>query len=75
MKGDRLLDLLLVAALRAWFSRPEAAAPRWYRAGDDPVIGPVLRQLIADPARDWTVAGLAEAASRGGSPSWWGSRP
>lgn len=59
---DRLLDLLLVAALRAWFSRPEAAAPRWYRAGDDPVIGPVLRQLIADPARGWTVAGLAEAA-------------
>lgn len=24
---DRLLDLLLVAALRAWFSRPEAEAP------------------------------------------------
>lgn len=24
---DRLLDLLLIAALRAWFSRPEAAAP------------------------------------------------
>ncbi|MEK8110386.1 cupin domain-containing protein [Micromonospora sp. M12] len=24
---DRLLDLLLIAVLRAWFSRPEAAAP------------------------------------------------
>ena len=24
---DRLLDLLLIAALRAWFDRPEAGAP------------------------------------------------
>ena len=29
---DRLLDLLLIAVLRAWFSRPEAEAPAWYRA-------------------------------------------
>ncbi len=28
---DRLLDLLLIAVLRAWFSRPEAEAPAWYR--------------------------------------------
>ena len=27
---DRLLDLLLIAVLRAWFSRPEAEAPAWY---------------------------------------------
>ena len=26
---DRLLDLLLISVLRAWFSRPEAAAPGW----------------------------------------------
>ena len=59
---DRLLDLLLVAALRAWFSRPDATAPRWYLAGDDPVIGPVLRLLVDNPAHAWTVAGLAAAA-------------
>jgi AraC-like DNA-binding protein len=59
---DRLLDLLLVAALRSWFSRPDANPPRWYRAGADPVIGPVLRMLLDDPARDWTVASLAAAA-------------
>ena len=29
---DRLLDLLLIAVLRAWFARPEAQSPAWYRA-------------------------------------------
>ena len=39
---DRLLDLLLVEALRAWFAGPGSKAPRWYRARDDPAIGPAL---------------------------------
>lgn len=56
---DRLLDLLLVAVLRAWFSRPEAAAPAWYRAHADPVVGRALRMLHNNPARPWTVATLA----------------
>ncbi|ATL31371.1 Transcriptional regulator, AraC family [Streptomyces formicae] len=56
---DRLLDLLLIAALRAWFSRPEAAAPAWYRAMGDPVVGHALRLLQDDPAHPWTIAGLA----------------
>ena len=29
---DRLLDLLLIATLRAWFAGPDAEAPAWYRA-------------------------------------------
>jgi AraC-like DNA-binding protein len=58
---DRLLDLLLVAVLRAWFSRPEAEAPAWYRAHADPVVGPALRHLHNDPARPWTVSSLAAA--------------
>ncbi|MBB1252029.1 AraC family transcriptional regulator [Streptomyces alkaliterrae] len=58
---DRLLDLVLIATLRAWFDRPEAAAPAWYRAQGDPVVGPALRLLHADPARPWTVASLASA--------------
>ena len=33
---DRLLDLLLIAVLRAWFARPEAEAPGWYRASRRP---------------------------------------
>ncbi|WP_405845548.1 AraC family transcriptional regulator [Streptomyces sp. NBC_01518] len=59
---DRLLDLLVIAALRAWFSRPEAEAPAWYRALADPVVGRVLRLLQDDPAHPWTVASLAAKA-------------
>lgn len=56
---DRLLDLLLIAVLRAWFSRPEAGAPTWYAAQSDPVVGPALRLLHDEPAQPWTVAALA----------------
>ncbi|MEU7804036.1 AraC family transcriptional regulator [Micromonospora arborensis] len=59
---DRLLDLLLIAVLRAWFSRPEAAAPAWYRAHGDPVVGRALRLLHDHPAKPWTVATLAAGA-------------
>jgi AraC-like DNA-binding protein len=58
---DRLLDLLLIAVLRAWFARPEAGAPGWYRAHADPVVGPALRLLHNNPAQPWTVATLAAA--------------
>ena len=56
---DRLLDLLLIAVLRAWFARPEAEAPAWYRAHGDPVVGRALRLLHNNPAHPWTVASLA----------------
>lgn len=56
---DRLLDLLLIAVLRAWFARPDAEAPAWYRAMADPVVGRALRLLQQAPARPWTVASLA----------------
>jgi AraC-like DNA-binding protein len=56
---DRLLDLLLIAVLRAWFARPEAETPAWYRASSDPVIGHALRLLHHNPAHPWTVAELA----------------
>ncbi|MEV4171205.1 AraC family transcriptional regulator [Nonomuraea sp. NPDC049709] len=56
---DRLLDLALIATLRAWFARPEAQAPGWYRAQSDPLIGPALRLIHDDPAHPWTVASLA----------------
>ncbi len=59
---DRLLDLLLIAVLRSWFSRPEAEAPGWYRAHADPIVGPALRALHGDPAHQWTVAELADGA-------------
>jgi AraC-like DNA-binding protein len=58
---DRLLDLLTIAVLRAWFARQEATAPRWYTAHTDPVIGRALNLLHEDPAHPWTVASLAAA--------------
>jgi AraC-like DNA-binding protein len=56
---DRLLDLLVIAVLRAWFARPDTGAPDWYRAYGDPIVGPALRLLHHQPARQWTVAELA----------------
>lgn len=52
---------LLIGALRAWFARPEAEAPGWYRAHGDPVVGPALRLLHHTPEQPWTVASLAAA--------------
>jgi AraC-like DNA-binding protein len=59
---DRLLDLLLIAALRAWLARDEAEAPGWYSAHADPVVGHALRLIHDDPAHPWTVAELAREA-------------
>jgi AraC-like DNA-binding protein len=59
---DRLLDLLLIAVLRAWFARSGAETPGWYRAYDDPIVGLVLRLLHHQPAEPWTVAELARRA-------------
>jgi AraC-like DNA-binding protein len=56
---DRLLDLLVVAVLRAWFAGHQAEAPGWYRAQGDPVVGRALRMLQNSPAQPWTVASLA----------------
>jgi AraC-like DNA-binding protein len=56
---DRLLDLALITALRAWFARSTTDAPGWYRAHGDPLVGPALRLIHEEPARPWTVAGLA----------------
>jgi AraC-like DNA-binding protein len=56
---DRLLDLLLIATLRAWFATRGAAAPGWYRAGADPIVGRALRMLQHHPEHRWTVASLA----------------
>ncbi|MDA3642639.1 AraC family transcriptional regulator [Saccharopolyspora indica] len=56
---DRLMDLMLVSALRSWFDDPDAGAPAWCRAMDDPVVGTALRLLHDAPAHPWTVAELA----------------
>lgn len=57
---DRLLDVMLVTALRAWFTRPNADDPGWYRALADPIVGPALSLLHDNPAHPWTVEALAD---------------
>ncbi|MEM9799286.1 MAG: AraC family transcriptional regulator [Planctomycetota bacterium] len=56
---DRMIDLLLIAILRAWFTRAEAEAPTWYRAQGDPVVSGALQLMCDEPARTWTVKALA----------------
>ena len=57
---DRLLDLLLIDVLRAWFDRAENA-PTWWHAEHDPVVGRALKLLYHNPAQPWTVANIASA--------------
>jgi AraC-like DNA-binding protein len=59
---DRLLDLILITAVRAWLARPDAHPPRWYTAQDDPIVGAALTGIHARPDHAWTVASLAAEA-------------
>lgn len=56
---DRLFDLLLVAAMRAWLADEADGQVGWYAAQTDPVVGPVLRILHEEPGHPWTLAELA----------------
>lgn len=58
---DRLLDVLLVLALRSDF-RHSPTAPRWYRAAADPRLRDTLQAMHDEPARAWTVGELAAVA-------------
>ncbi|MFI5696580.1 AraC family transcriptional regulator [Kribbella sp. NPDC051586] len=55
----RLLDFVLVLALRAWCASPEAELPSWYQALTAPGVGDALRHLHEDPTHRWSVAELA----------------
>ncbi|MBG0568595.1 AraC family transcriptional regulator [Actinoplanes aureus] len=59
---DRLLDLVLITAVRTWLARPDAHPPRWYTAQDDPIVGAALTCIHARPDQAWTVASLAAEA-------------
>ncbi len=56
---DRLLDMLLIAILRAWFKREETQALPWYQAKGDQVVGRALKMIHKDPAHPWTLTRLA----------------
>jgi AraC-like DNA-binding protein len=55
---DRLLDVLLVLALRTGFKQ-SPDAPHWFRASADPRLSPALQAIHRDAARAWSVPDLA----------------
>jgi AraC-like DNA-binding protein len=55
---DRLLDVLLVLALRTGLAQ-SADAPRWFTASADPRLSPALRAMHEDAAHAWTIPQLA----------------
>lgn len=55
---DRLLDALVVLALRSWFDEP-GHAPAWYAALSDDAVGRALELIHTRPAEPWSVASLA----------------
>lgn len=52
---DRLLDVVLVMAIRAGL-RQSHTAPGWYHALTDPRLSAALEAIRNDPARRWTVS-------------------
>lgn len=55
---DRLLDVILVLAIRASLARSDTA-PGWYHAFADPRLGAALDAIHNDPAHQWSVPELA----------------
>lgn len=56
---DRLVDVVLVAAVRAWLADHPDDAPGWLSAPRDPVVHGALRAIHDRPAEPWTVLTLA----------------
>ena len=55
----RLIDLLLIHAVRAWSATPTASRASWLRALHDPLIARALAALHERPAEPWTIESLA----------------
>ena len=55
----RLIDLLLIHAVRAWSASADGEPPSWLRALHDPVVARALAALHARPDEPWTIESLA----------------
>jgi AraC-like DNA-binding protein len=56
---DRLLDILLVLAIRTSLRR-STTAPRWYQASADPRLNGALQAIHQDTGHSWSVPELAK---------------
>ena len=59
----RLADILVIQAIRTWLAAEGAPGVGWLGALRDPQIGRAITLIHRDPARDWTVAALAQAVA------------
>jgi AraC-like DNA-binding protein len=57
-----LLDLVVSATLRAFFERGCASAREWLAQLRDPIVGPALAAIHAEPGSPWTLDALARVA-------------
>lgn len=57
--NDRLLDSLLIMAVRAWLESHPGTAPNWLSARHDPVVARALDLVHEHPSRPWTLDSLA----------------
>lgn len=55
----RLADILVIQAIRSWIREDPAAQTGWLGALRDRQIGRAMSLIHREPARGWTVAGLA----------------
>lgn len=55
----RLMELLFIEVVRRYAARLPGNAKGWFAALNDPIVGRALQFVHADPARRWTVDGLA----------------
>ena len=56
----RLGDILVIQAIRSWLETDPAAQTGWLGALQDKQIGRAIALIHRDPARNWTVASLAD---------------
>ena len=56
----RLGDILVIQAIRSWLETDPAAKTGWLGALQDKQIGRAIALIHRDPARNWTVASLAD---------------
>lgn len=64
----RLVDLILVQAIRDWLAREPAGVGGWLGAMRDPHVGAALARLHDAPAHPWTVGELSERVGLSRSP-------
>ncbi len=60
---SRITTTIAVTAVRMWVEQQPTGTDRWLASALDPRIARALRAIHADPARPWTVAGMAREAT------------